>query len=260
MTSRLRVAIGEQLKACSQVITLGVRSQMVDYSARERELLRAADIIFYPTVRFVDIFATLGKETFPSANCYRLRGDRQKQTALFRLLDVPHPRTRVYYGLKQKREILKDFEYPFLGKKPFGFSDDREIFLIQDQERLDWYNQQFNPAYVQEYIAGEREIRIFVLNCRFVTGCWREGAGDDLRCRPAQSGIVQADRLPTEAVSLARYIASSAGLTDVAVDFIFDGRMYWATELNFRYDDRTWRQVGQDRLKMVMDMIERGEL
>lgn len=258
--SRLRVAIGEQLKACSQVITLGVRSQMTDYSTWERELLLAADMIFYPTVKFVDIFASLGKETFPSANCYRLRGDRLKQTALFRLLRVPHPRTRVYFGRKQKQEIVKDFEYPFLGKKPFGSSDNRQLFLIQNKEKLNWYKEQFNPAYVQEYIAGEREIRILVLNCRIVEGSWRESAGDDFSCSSTRRGIVRVDQLPAEAVSLARYIASSAGLTDVAVDFIADGKRCWATELSFRYGDRTWRQLGQDRLKMVMDMIDREEL
>ena len=68
---RLRVAIGEQLKECPQVITLGVRSQLADYDRGERELLRTADMIFYPTDRFVDLFATLGKETFPSISCYR---------------------------------------------------------------------------------------------------------------------------------------------------------------------------------------------
>ena len=102
--NRLRVAIGEQLKRCPHVITLGVRAQMADYTRGERELLLAAETVFYPTARFVDLFATLGKQTFPSSNCYRLAGNMLKQTALLRLLNVPHPRTRVYYGQKQKRE------------------------------------------------------------------------------------------------------------------------------------------------------------
>ena len=62
--SRIRVAIGEQLKTCPQVITLGLRPQMADYTEQERRLLRTADMIFYPTDRYVDFFATLGKQTF----------------------------------------------------------------------------------------------------------------------------------------------------------------------------------------------------
>ncbi|MFP3870692.1 MAG: RimK family alpha-L-glutamate ligase [Syntrophobacteria bacterium] len=244
---RLRVAIGGQLKACSRVITLGVRSQMSDYSMGERGLLRAADVIFYPTTRFVDIFATLGKETFPSVNCYRLLGNKLKQTALLRLLNVPHPRTRVYYGNKQKTLISQDFTFPLVAKRPFRSSGERHVFLIRDQEQLDWFNRRFNPAYIQEYVPGGRELRVHILNYRAVVGYWGS-PGSEL------------DEIPPETVSLARYIACAAELSDVAVDMIFDGSSFWVLELNFRHGDRGWLQRGQSRRELIMEMIETGEL
>ena len=254
---RLRVAIGEQLKECPRVITLGVRTQMADYNRAERELLLAAEMIFYPTSRFVDLFATLGKETFPSANCYRLSGDRLKQTALLRLLDVPYPRTRVYYGPKQKREILKDFVFPFVAKKPFGFSNSGETFLIGDQEKLNWYNQHFNPSYIQEYIDADHELRVLVLNYHTLFAYRWKQVSAVCKAGPSQSELCRLDRIPLDAVELAKQIAFDAGLSDVAVDMIYDGSCYWVQQLSFQ---SSRSQVGGDRFKLIVEMIERGEL
>jgi ribosomal protein S6--L-glutamate ligase len=258
--NRLRVAIGEQLRACPNVVTLGVRSQLGEYNAQERKMILEADILFYPTVRFIDIFAALGKETFPSVNCYRLLGDKQKQTTLFRLLNVPHPHTRVYYGHKQKQQILEHFAFPLVAKKALRSSGGRHVFLIRDLDELEWYKRKYNPAYIQEYIVGEGELRVIVLNYRIVLGYWRIPASGDFRCNVAQGGSLLTGELPREAVSLAGYVASAAELSDVAVDMIFDGKQFWVLELNFRYGDRGWRHAGLDRIQMIMAMIEEGEL
>jgi ribosomal protein S6--L-glutamate ligase len=258
--SRLRVAIGEQLKSCPQVITLGERPQMADYTERERRLLCGADTIFFPTARFVDIFATLGKETFPSINCYRLRGNRLKHTILFRLLDVAHPRTRVYYGHKQKAKILKDFVFPFIAKEVMRTSDSNNIFLIDDREKLDTYNRSCNPAYIQEYVAGEQELRVVVLNHSKVFGYWRAAVGDDLRGNHSRDEGWKMDEVSPEATSLAKHSARAAGLSYVAVDMIFDGSRLWVLELNFQYEKIGDFHPGKDGVKMITEMIEKGEL
>ena len=258
--NRLRVAIGDKLKTCPHVITLGVRPHISDYSREERELLRGADVVFYPTIRFVELFATLEKETFPSANCYRLQGDRLKQTTLLRMLNAPHPRTRVYYGYKQKLEILKDFVFPFVAKRPFGSSEKGQVFLIDDQEKLDFYNQHFNPAYIQEYVNAERELRVIVLNYHTMSGYWRKAVLGVPERYPAHNEAQQMDNLPPDVDTLARHVARTAGLSDVSLEVLYDGSHYWIVELNFLYGEETWPQVGQNRLQMVMEMIDRGEL
>ncbi len=259
--SRLRVAIGEQLKLCPRVITLGARAQMADYTRDERELIRAADIVFYPTARFVDLFATLGKKTFPSSNCYRLVGDRLKQTALLRLLNVPHPRTRVYYGHKQKREILREFVFPLIAKRPFGSSKSGGHFLISDPEQLDWYNQQFNPAYIQEYLNAEQQLRVFVLNYNTTFGYWRKAVNSISKPDSLHTGMWRMDNVPGDVGSMAKQIAWDAGLSDVTLDMIYDGSRYWVLEFIFFQDgEESWPQVGKDRFEKIMEMIERGEL
>ena len=258
--SRIRVAIGEQLKTCPQIITLGLRPQMADYTEQERRLLRTADMIFYPTDRYVDFFATLGKETFPSVNCYRLRGNRLKHTALLRLLNVPHPRTRLYYGHKQKREIPNEFAFPFVAKKAREAADGKQVFLINNREQLDWYNQHFNPALIQEYVTPEKELRVIVLNCDTPFGYRRNVIRSDSMDSSSRKGIWKTDDVDPEGVELAKIIARDAGLSDVAVDMVFDGSRYWVLELNFLWDETDSHQAGLDRTKLIIEMIEKGEL
>ena len=258
--SRLRVAIGEQLKSCPQVVTLGARCQIGDYPEKELELLRTADIIFFPTSRFVDLFATLGKVTFPTINCYRLRGERLKQAALLRMLKVPYPRTRIYYGHKQKQKILEEFAFPLIAKIPRGSAVGKGVFIIEDSDKLERYNRKVNPAYIQEHVQPKIELRAVVINYDWVFGSYRRVVGGDFRGKPVHAGAWQTKDMPSEAITLAKKIARQGGLSDVMVEMIFDGRKFQVLELNFQYDDMGDVHPGQERFKKIMKMIERGEL
>jgi ribosomal protein S6--L-glutamate ligase len=258
--SRLRVAIGEHLQNCSQVITLGVRSQIVDYTQKERELLRAADIIFFPTARFADLFATLGKVTFPSVNCYRLRGERLKQVALLRMLEVPYPRTRVYYGQKQKQKILDDFALPFIAKNPLSSAVGKDVFLIEGRDKLQWYNKKFNPAYIQEQVIPQMELLVVVVNYQKVFGSYRWVAGEDSRGHSHHGTLWQTKDMPSEAITLGKNIACQGGLSEVTVAMIFDGSQFQVVELTFQCDQGEALYTGHERLKTILEMIEGGEL
>jgi glutathione synthase/RimK-type ligase-like ATP-grasp enzyme len=134
------------------------------------------------------------------------------------------------------------------------------VFLIRDPGELSWYNQHFNPAYVQEYLPGGRELRVIVLNYRVVWGSWRVSAPGDFRCTVPFGPILPEERLPAEPLSLAKEIARSGSFSDVAVDMLFDGKRFWVVELNFRYGSKGWPGHMQDRLQVIAAMIERGEL
>ena len=91
------IALEVRLRNCKNVITLGVRSNFSDYSPQEAELIRNADKIYYPTTFYADLFDAMGKATFPSYHTYKCVQDKIKQSALFELLKICHPRTRVFY-------------------------------------------------------------------------------------------------------------------------------------------------------------------
>jgi len=257
---KLRVAIGEQLKMCPRIITLGVRSQMADYTAQERRLIRDADIIFHPTNRFVNHLTVLDKETFPSLNCYRLLGSRLKQVSLLRMLDISYPRTRVYYGDRQKQNILKDFTLPFIAKRAFGSVPRRSIFFIDSEEKLFWYNNQYNPAFIQEYVPAEQVFLVVILNYNRILGCWRMANGGHFERKSIQAMVGEEGALDSKLVELATRIAKGGHFSDLAVEIIFDGRHFWVSEIYFRYTETSELQIGKERVEVIMEMIKRGEL
>jgi ribosomal protein S6--L-glutamate ligase len=175
-------------------------------------------------------------------------------------LNVPHPRTRVYYGHKQKKEILNEFAFPFVAKKAREAADGKQVFLINNREQLDWYNHHFNPALIQEYVAPEKELRVIVLNCHTPFGYRRNAIRGDSKDSSSRKGTWETDDVDPEGVELAKIIARDAGLSDVAVDMVFNGSRYWVLELNFLWDETASHQAGPDRIKFVGEMIDRGEL
>lgn len=257
---RSRVAIGEELKACTHVVTLGVRPQISDYTADERKLLRTADVIFYPTIKFVDIFAAIGKETFPSVNCYRLQGERLKQAYLFRLLKVLHPRTRVYYGHEQKQNIVKDFSFPFVAQEASLASGEGHGYLIKNRQELYWHIEHFNPVCIQEYLPRAQELRVAVLNYRVAGTYWQELAVSDAVAELAHKTTYLTNGSISEAISLATHVACAAGLSDVIVKMVVDGGLLWVTGLDFGFDGEGSCQGDDNRLTLIMKMIEQGEL
>ena len=130
------IALEARLRNCKNVLTLGVRTNFSDYSPQEAELIRNADKIYYPTTFYADLFDAMGKATFPSYHTYKCVQDKIKQTALFELLKIPHPRTRVFYGKRQKNSILQYFEFPFIGKIPRGSAMGRGVYLIRNKKEL----------------------------------------------------------------------------------------------------------------------------
>ncbi|RLC09046.1 MAG: RimK family alpha-L-glutamate ligase, partial [Deltaproteobacteria bacterium] len=120
-------------------MTLGVRPNFCDYDANEKALIRNAEKVYYPTGLYADLLDAMGKKIFPSVHNYLFSQDKIKQTALFTLLDISHPQTRVFYGKRQKAKILNYFSYPFIAKQARGSAMGRDVFLIRTKKDLDEY-------------------------------------------------------------------------------------------------------------------------
>ena len=99
--SRQVIALEKRLRACRNVTTLGVKPNWGDYSREAKTLLEKADTIYYPSAFYAELFDTAGKRTFPSYHTYKFVQDKVKQSALFQLLGIPHPATRVFFGRRQ---------------------------------------------------------------------------------------------------------------------------------------------------------------
>ncbi len=254
------IALEARLKECKNVITLGVRTNFSDYTDEEADLIRNADKIYYPSTFFADLFDSTGKKTFPSYHTYKCVQDKIKQTALFDLLKIPHPRTRVFYGKRWKNSVSDYFEFPYIAKIPRGSAMGRGVYLIQNKDEFHAYCDMANPAYIQEYLPIDRDMRVVVIGKKIAHAYWRIMSPGEYRSNVAVGGSVSLEPVPDKALSLALHTAHSCGWDDVGIDICeYNGRFY-VLEANMKYGKEGFRKAGIDYIRLMETLIENGEI
>ncbi len=258
--SKKVIALEARLKGCKNVMTLGVRTNFSDYSVHEADLIRSADKIYYPTTFYAELFDAMGKKTFPSYHTYKCVQDKIKQTALFDLLEIPHPRTRVFYGKRQKKTIFDHFEFPFIAKIPRGSAMGRGVYLVQNQDDLLTYCDFPNPAYIQEYLPTDRDIRVVIIGNTVAHAYWRIASPGEFRSNVAVGATVSLDPVPQNILDLALNTARACHWDDVGIDIVeYDGKLY-VLEANMKYGKEGFRVAGIDYIKLMESMIENGQI
>ncbi len=255
-----RIALEARLKSCNNVITLGVKTNFSDYGLDAVEMIREADKIYYPTPFYADLFDAVGKPTFPSYHTYKCVQDKIKQTALFELLDVPHPRTRTFYGNRKKDAVLDYFEFPFIAKVPRGSAMGRGVFLIRNRAELDAYCAENKVGYIQEYLESDRDIRVVVIGKEVVHAYWRISREGEFRSNVASGAMVSLDSVPDAAIQLARNTAESCRWDDVGIDILPYNGGYYVLEANMKYGKEGFRKAGIDYIRMMEGLIEDGRI
>lgn len=260
MISKPRVALERRLRHCKNVVTLGVRTNLSDYEDWQAELIRQSHVILYPTAFYADIFDTMGKRTFPNYHTYKYTMDKIKQTALFNLLKIPHPRTRVFYGNHQKSKILNHFEFPFVAKIPRGSALGRGIYLIRTEADLARYTQLGRAAYIQEYLEIDRDLRVVLIRGQIVLAYWRIARPGEFRSNVSQGATISFDNIPEEGLAVAKNTARLCQMDDVGLDICAFNDRFWVIEANMKYGKEGFRQAGIDFYKLMDDMIENGQI
>lgn len=249
------------MRQCRNVITLGVRTNLADYADWQIDLIRRSETVYYPTAFYADIFDTMGKRTFPGYHTYKYVQDKIKQTALFNLAGIPHPRTRVFYGNRQKSKILNHFSYPFIGKIPRGSALGRGIYLIRNDDDLaDYINMAPGVAYVQEFLELDRDLRVIVMKGRIILAYWRIARAGEFRTNVSLGAAISFDDIPEQGLALAQDTARRCRFDDVGLDICFSRGRYWVIEANMKYGKEGFRRAGIDYYELVDRMIEDGQI
>lgn len=252
------VALESRLRSCRNVLTLGVKPNFADYGADAVRHIREAPIVYYPSSLYADLFEAMGKRTFPRAGAYRFAQDKIKQTALFQLLEIPHPRTRVFYGRRQQRSVGSRFSYPFVAKIPRGSAMGRGVYRIADDEAFRRYCALTPVAYVQEYLPSDRDVRVVVIGGKPVHAYWRVAPEGDFRTNISGGGRVLLDPVPEEAVALAVSTAVRCGWDDVGIDLLPHAGRWFVLEGNMKYGKEGFREAGIDYGAMMERLIGEG--
>lgn len=254
------IALEARLRNCRNVLTLGVRPNFNDYAVDEKKQIRKAEKVYYPTRLYAELLDAMGKQIFPNIHNYLFSQDKIKQTALFTLLGLPHPKTRVFYGRRQKTKVLEYFNYPFVAKKARGSAMGRDVFLIQNKGDLQDYLDVHTPAYIQAYLPIDRDMRVVVINGKIVHAYWRVAAQGEFRTNVALGATIKLDSVPGKALDLALHTASACGWNDVGLDICeYDGR-FFVLEGNMKYGKEGFRAAGIDFYDLMDTMIAKGEI
>jgi ribosomal protein S6--L-glutamate ligase len=254
------LALEARLRGCSNVRTLGVRTNFSDYPLEEAEMIRSAEKVYYPTPFYADLFDAMGIDTFPSYHTYKCVQDKIKQTALFAMLGISHPRTRVFYGKRQKSKIFQYFSYPFIAKIPRGSALGRGVYLICGRRELDDYLAQNPVAYIQERLSIDRDIRVVVIGKEVAHAYWRVAPEGEFRSNVACGASIRLDPVPPEALELARQTALRCRWDDVGIDICCCDGTYYVLEANMKYGREGFRAAGIDYMKLMEQMIRDGKI
>jgi len=254
------IALEARLKDCKNILTLGVRPNFSDYPVEEAALIRKAKKIYYPTTFYADLFDSAGIATFPSYHTYKCVQDKIKQTALFDLLKISHPRTRVYYGKRQRQKIADHFSFPFIAKIPRGSAMGRGVFLITDSDDLNDYLAVTDVAYIQAYLPADRDMRVVIIGKRVVHAYWRIASEGEFRSNVALGASVTLDPVPESALKLALHTAQSCKWDDVGIDICVHEGEYFVLEANMKYGKEGFRKAGIDYIRLMENMIQNGEI
>jgi ribosomal protein S6--L-glutamate ligase len=253
------IALGSRLRGVPEVTTLGVKPNFSDYSPLERSKLLKAEGILYPTRDYAQIFTTMGKRIFPSLETYLYADEKIKQTTLFYLLDIPHPRTRFYYHLHHK-DIVTDFAFPFVAKIPRSSAQGRGVFKINSDAELTAYLRLTNIAYIQEYVPHKRDLRVVLINYEPVLAYWRERSPQDFRTNLSQGGKIRFESVPEDGVKVAQESAWRCKLNDVGIDLIRSGDRWLVIEANMKYGRKGLKMKGLSLKEILRQKLLVGEL
>ena len=257
---RTVIALESRLKNCRNVVTLGVKPNFQDYSAEHAALIRRAPVIYYPSLFYAALFASMGKRTFPGYHNYMSVQDKIKQTALFKLHRIPHPETRFFYGRHQQKSIMDYFSFPFIAKIPRGSAMGRGVFLIRTRADLADYCKMTRIAYIQAYLPSDRDIRVVIIGAKVAHAYWRIAPEDEFRSNIALGGSIRLGNIPAEALRLALHTAQKCRWDDVGIDILPQDHSYYVLEGNMKYGRQGFAAAGIDYIEMMEQMIEKREI
>ncbi len=258
--TRPRIALGRRITNCPLVRSLGVRPNFGDYTPEEQSLILEAPKVYFPSAFYADLLDTLGKPTFPSYHTYKYAQDKIRQTALFNMAGIRHPRTRVFYGPRQKARIADFFDLPLIAKQARGSSQGRGVFLIRCREELVDYLNRPGPAYIQEFLPFDRDIRVVIIGRKVAHAYWRIAPGGDFRTNLSTGGEVDLSPVPEEALELALHTARFCRWDDVGIDICACRDRYYVLEGNMKYGHKGFLAAGIDYQELLARMIATGDI
>ena len=113
--------------------------------------------------------------------------------------------------------------------------------MFRDRKDLDEYLTKTKPAYIQEYLAIERDIRVVIIQNRVVLAYWRKSAPGQFLCNVGRGGTIEFGNVPPNAIKLALETSRKCDFNDIGIDmlvhqgqsYVFGGEFaFWSNRIS----------------------------
>ncbi|MBF0259311.1 MAG: hypothetical protein HQK62_10815 [Desulfamplus sp.] len=116
------------------------------------------------------------------------------------------------------------------------------------------------PAYIQEYIPHDRDIRIVIIGKEIVLAYWRVSHSNDFRANLSCGGEILFAQIPKKALELALHTAARCGWDDVGLDIIEHKGEFFVIEANMKYGRKGFIKADIDYSLLLEDLISAGKI
>jgi len=253
------IALGSRLLGVPEVLTLGVKPNFLDYTPAERQKIHDAQFILYPSLNYAQYFTTMGKKIFPSVETYLYADEKIKQTTLFNMLSIPHPKTRIYFQ-RRFSDIDQDFGYPFIAKVPRASARGRGVYRISNSDDLAEYLSNTKIAYIQEYLEHDRDLRVILINYQPVLAYWRLCPPGEFRTNLCQGGSIDFNDIPHKVLSMAQEYARKCKFNDVGLDLLQNNGNWYVIEANMQYGREALKKKNMVLKEVIREKLLQGTL
>ena len=134
------------------------------------------------------------------------------------------------------------------------------VYLIEDEEGLERYCRAHLPAYIQEYLPIDRDLRVVLVNGEVVHCYWRVHRPGEFRNNVAQGADICCEDVPAEALDFARDVVRRCGFGEVGLDVCFAGGRYYVLEANMVYGLEGFRRQGLEWSELMARLDRKGRL
>jgi ribosomal protein S6--L-glutamate ligase len=134
----------------------------------------------------------------------------------------------------------------------------RGVFCIRTPEDLSAYLSQPGPAYIQEYLPIERDIRVIVIGREIALAYWREARHGEFRTNVARGASIRFGGIPDRALNLALDTALRCGWDDVGLDILEHQGKHYVIEANMKYGRRGFAEAGIDYTALLEEKLLKG--
>ena len=122
------------------------------------------------------------------------------------------------------------------------------------------YLKSYHPAYIQEYLPIDRDLRVVLIKGRVIHAYWRIHQPGNFRNNVSQGGRISFDGIPEEALHFAIDVARRCGFDEVGLDICqADGR-YYVIEANMVFGLEGFRRKGLDLYEILCELEAEGLL